>query len=126
MSGYNGPHTRLAANGYGGEISIKGPAREEGLRYGQKITILVEGKEKSAVVDLMVAAFWGGPVKAFRHYHATGQLFHVERKIVWQRLDGGWEEKRSISDATLEEYLEWREQFDQNHAPPPMPERYVL
>lgn len=121
MSNYKGTHTRLEPNGSRQEILVLGATPLEDLWYGEHVTIRVGYRNKPAVVDLMVAAFWGGPAEAFRIYDDTGIVLHVERKIVWQEDDDRWQEKRSVSPATEAEFLLWRSQFQNGEAPTPMP-----
>ena len=114
-------HTRNAPNGCQVRFSIVGSKDIDNLRFGDRIKIVVGGKAIKAVVDIMVAAFWGGPKRAFLMYDAGRGLYHVERKIVWQAEDGSWEEFRFLWEATEKEFLAWRSQFVGDEPPTPMP-----
>ncbi|KKS14527.1 MAG: hypothetical protein UU77_C0009G0016 [candidate division WWE3 bacterium GW2011_GWC1_41_7] len=114
-------HTRATPHGNQALIELPKGMKTEDLRYKEKITIRKNGEDRRAVVDLIVAAFWGGPEKAFTLYDKTRQLFHVNIKLVWQEEDGEWNESRDVRPATEEEFLAWRKEFNGLTPPTPMP-----
>lgn len=121
---YTGQHTRQAPNGYGGAVWLTGGKGLEDLCYRDQVAIRLseDGPKISAVVDLLAPNFWRGPKRAFADYDAGLGVTHLFRVIVWQRIDGGWDEFRSTVEATEEEFLRWRGEFDGDNPPTPTPE----
>jgi len=114
-------HERVSPNGSSARVELPEGLDVYDLEYRQTVTIWVDGEQREAVVDLIVPAFWGGPQRAFEVYDRIGKLHHVNIKLVWQEDDGDWNESRDVRPASEEEFLAWREEFDGNDPPTPMP-----
>jgi hypothetical protein len=122
MKGYTmSVHQRKSPNGTSRKVILPAGLEVADLQYKQQLPIWVDGEEKSAVVDLMVASFWGGPRRAFDVYDRSGNLQHVYLKLVWMEDSGDWNESRDVREATEEEFLAWRAEFEGNEPPTPMP-----
>jgi hypothetical protein len=119
-------HPRSDPNGSRAPIKLpEGITHVDELRYKQQLWITVNGQPRSAVVDLIVPRFWGGPEAAFSRWDSYKKLYHVMIKLVWQDPEGDWEESREVREATEAEFLQWRSEFKENAPPTPMPFGYV-
>jgi hypothetical protein len=114
-------HTRSAPNGSQAEITLI-DREASSLRYGETVQILVNGNERVAVVDVILAAFWGGPTAAL-DYWLTHQLPHPRAmiKLVWKYDDESWDESRDVCEVSAENYAAWIKAFDGYTPPTPIP-----
>ena len=114
-------HTRNSPNGT--QSSVVVPNRSlDSLKFGEKINIFVHGKPYKAVVDVIVAAFWGGPQAAIEFWNNFNKPHPKAMiKIVWKDSQGSWQESRDIFPCSEENFISWIEKFEGNTPPTPMP-----
>ena len=113
-------HPRNDPNGSSATVILPPGVTVQDLYYKQRLKVVVDGVDRKAVVDVIVAKFFGGPTAAFHHFDATGKLYHVKIKIVWE-VNGDWNESRDVRLAKVEEFQAWRREFVNGIAPTPMP-----
>ncbi|MFZ5424620.1 MAG: hypothetical protein ACOZAO_02355 [Patescibacteria group bacterium] len=114
-------HTRQEPNGSQAKVVVVG-RKPESLKFGEKVRILVEGVEAKGVVDVIVAAFWGGPKAALEHWNKYKTPHpRAKLKIVWEYAPGEWDESRDFYSCSPENFEAWIKAFKGNKPPTPMP-----